>query len=160
MATATAGQKARASQINAFDSTGLYSRRTGAATATASSAWTALPFATQTEGSLTGISVAANTTFTLVFPGVWTVKFSGIVDAATHAITGAIFGLFTDTGFGTALDEMNAAIGAGQAAGHANAEILTTGTATVVAAVFGIAATSVMATTPMAPRLTFSWREN
>lgn len=146
-----------------FTARGMFSRYLGTSTALSSGSWTALPFATRSDGSGTGLSVASNTTFTLVTPGEWTVKLSGIADAsgAHPGVTGAIFGLFTTTSFtnGTSYGEINAAVGASQAAGNVSADILSNGTTTVVAGVLAVGAASAMTTASgmSGPRLSFKW---
>lgn len=138
---------------------GMYSRYNGTSTATTANGWTAIPFATRNDGAGTGLSVASNTTFTLVTPGKWTFEFFGVIDAsgAHPGVTGGIIGLATSTAFTTFYSEDQSPAVASQVAGTAVATILTTGTATVVAGVFTAGAASAMATGGILPRLSCSW---
>lgn len=161
-ALATAVDTNVAAALAAIDPRGTYSRYQGAGTATGSGVWTALPFVTLVDGAGTGLSVAASTTWTLTKAGVWTVDFFGVLDAsgAHPGVTGGIFGLATSTAFTSLFSESQSSVVASQVAGTTTAEILTTGTTTVVAGVFTAGAASAMATGGILPRLSFKWSPN
>jgi hypothetical protein len=157
-----AGQKVRTSDLSATDTRSTYSWYSGTNTATSLNAWVALPFATLSKGSGTGLTVAANTSFTLVTPGTWRVVFSGLVDQASHTgVTGSVFGLCNNsagTGANNFYAQQNCPIGAGQSAGTVTADIDSDGTFVVCAMIYTLGANSAMQTTGgVSPRLTFKW---
>lgn len=147
-----------------MSSKGLYSRYTGAGTATASGGWTDLPFTTRSDGAGTGLSVASSTTFTLTNVGLYTVEFSGSVNQSGHVgVTGAIFALFSVNthAANTAYASGEFGVAAGFVPGCVSAEILSNGSTAVLASVFTIGAASVMDTSGLLlPRLSFSFKPN
>lgn len=155
---------ATAATVAAMNPAGMFSRYTGAGTATTLNGWVDLPFVTRADGAGNGLSVASNTTFTLTKPGVWTVEFSGSVNQSGHtSVTGAIFALFSVNthAANTAYAAAEFGVAAGFVPGCVSAEILTTGTTTVLASVFTLGAASVMDTGGLLlPRLSFSWKYN
>lgn len=136
-----------------------YTQYTGIATALTAGAWVDLTWPTVAAGTGLGLSLASSTKWTLA-AGLWTVIFSGVTGTAAST-TGAIYGLFADNTHtsGTTYGESMAPLLVNQTAATVVAEILSTGSTTVVASVFAIGGSPSMSTIAGMPRITFSRKD-
>lgn len=137
-----------------------YSKYTGTGTSIASSAWIPVPFATLAAGAGTGITVTGtNTIFTLA-AGLWHAEFTCNMDQAAHTgVTGGFFALCSSnaTPVGNAYAQDNSPVNSGQVSGNVSADILSNGSAQVVAQVFAAnAATVLMTSNAVLPTLTLN----
>lgn len=152
----TAGQKIRASQLNV--GLGTYSRYSGTSTAIPLTTWTPVPFATLSQGSGSGLTVATPfTSFTLA-AGCWHVEFGCNIDASTHAVTGGFLALANTSGVpaASAYAQIGVPTEASQMAGTISADIVSDGTFVVIPHAYVVGAASVISlANGLAPRLTF-----
>lgn len=139
-----------------------YTLRKGTSTAVTTS-WTAIPFATTSEGSNQGVTTPDNIVFTLTAPGTWTVT-ANLYSAGGFATAGALYrGTVADPSDTTNSQEiysMNvggtfSGIGGVTVTADINVAVATTRTVRCSCAMSS--SSSLSATTPRQSRISFKW---